>query len=62
MGKKKMTKYTYGSQNAQDGKKPLYIPDENGNVTVNASAAQAGQRYAVEGYTPPAGIVGKEAV
>lgn len=57
-----MTKYIYGSQNAQDGKKPLYIPDENGNVTVSASAAQAGQRYAVEGYTPPAGIVGKEAV
>lgn len=57
-----MTKYTYGDQNTQDGKKPLYIPDESGNVSLGSSAAQSGQRYAVEGFSPPAGIVGKEAV
>ena len=49
-----MTEYSYRNQLTQSRRKP--------NTTPDTPAAQPGERYAVEGYTPPEGITGKEAV
>lgn len=49
-----MTEYSYQSQLAQSRRKP--------NTTPDTPTARPGERYAVEGYMPPEGVVGTEAV
>ncbi len=50
-----MTKYTYQNQNARS-------EHTNDNPNDKNTSAQSRERYALDGYTPPAGIVGVEAV